>query len=160
MPTLAATLRSEIRRLAARELKRILRPLRRVQKHVKTLRQMSRGQKRSLASVERRIERIKARTAFRVAGRTGRGSGPRLSPESIRTLRDRLRMTRLEFAKLVGVSPGSIFGWETGRTLPRDRSLSRVIDLRKMGVRKARQVASSGGGRRRPGRRRRARSRR
>jgi hypothetical protein len=33
-------------------------------------------------------------------------------------VRDRMRMTREQFAKLVGVSPGSIFGWESGRTQP------------------------------------------
>jgi hypothetical protein len=40
-------------------------------------------------------------------------------------------MTRLEFAKLLAVSPGSIFGWETGRTIPRGASRARLIELRR-----------------------------
>ena len=47
-------------------------------------------------------------------------------------------MTREQFAKALQVSPGSIFGWESGRTLPRPGSLGRFESLRKMGVRQAR----------------------
>jgi DNA-binding transcriptional regulator YiaG len=60
-------------------------------------------------------------------------------------VRDRLRMTREQFAKLVGVSPGSIFGWESGRTLPRRGSVGRLMALRKVGVRAARAQLSSVG---------------
>jgi hypothetical protein len=61
-------------------------------------------------------------------------------------------MPRIEFAKLLGVSPGSIFGWETGRTLPRGRSVARLREVRKMGLRAAR--GESGGTKRRARRRR------
>lgn len=44
----------------------------------------------------------------------------------------------------VGVSPGSIFGWETGRSLPRARSVARLHELRKMGLRGTREAASAG----------------
>lgn len=148
MPTFAATLKSEIRRLAAREAKKALRSLRRLQRHVKALRLASRGQRRSLASLEGRLERLKARARGTAPGRRGR----RLSPESIKSLRSRLGMTRVQFAKLVGVSPGSIFGWETGRTTPRSRSLARLAEVRKTGVRALRarvQAAPKRRGRRR-----------
>lgn len=59
-------------------------------------------------------------------------------------------MTRVQFAKLVGVSPGSIFGWEKGRTTPRGASQARVSEIRKMGARAARgQLASPSPRRRR-----------
>ena len=84
------------------------------------------------------LARLKAR-----ALRTGMSAGPGrpLTPQSIRSLRERLRMPRIAFAKLVGVSPGSIFGWETGRTLPRGRSAARLREVRKMGLRRARNAA-------------------
>src|SRR5438445_38840 len=85
------------------------------------------------------------------------GRGARLSAEDIRGLRSRLGMTREQFAKLLGVSPGSIFGWETGRTIPRGRSMARVLEVRKMGVRKARARVGPAGRPGRPARRRRAR---
>jgi hypothetical protein len=64
-------------------------------------------------------------------------------------------MPRIAFAKLVGVSPGSIFGWETGRTLPRGRSVARLREVRKMRLRGARNAAGPG----RPGKGRKGRRR-
>ena len=91
--------------------------------------------------VERRFTRLRAR-----ALRTGVSAGPGrpITPQSIRSLRERLGMPRIKFAKLVGVSPGSIFGWETGCTLPRGRSVARLREVRKMGLRNARKAMSAG----------------
>jgi len=136
MPTFAATLKHEVRRLAAREIRKALRPLRRIQKQVKALRVVSRGHRRDVARLERRIVRIKEKASFATTGRAS--GGPRVTPEMVRSLRSRLQMTRLEFAKLLDVSPGSIFGWETGRTMPRGKSRARVVEIKKIGVREAR----------------------
>jgi DNA-binding transcriptional regulator YiaG len=151
--TLASALKDAVRRASARETQKTLRRLRRLQRQVKTLRQEARAQRRIMAGVERRFARLKARVL-----RTGVSAGPGrpLTPQSIRSLRERLGMPRVEFAKLVGVSPGSIFGWETGRTLPRGRSVARLRDVRKMGVRAARGEVGKG----RRGRRARRRGRR
>jgi len=133
--TLAAALKAEIRRLAAKEVQKGLRSVRTLQRQIRKLRAASRTHRRGLRSVERGFERLQARLPS-TPGR--RGGGARLSAEDIRSLRARLGMTRERFARLVGVSPGSIFGWETGRTIPRGRSMERVLEVRKMGVRKAR----------------------
>jgi transcriptional regulator with XRE-family HTH domain len=66
-------------------------------------------------------------------------------------------LSRLQFAKLLGVSPGSIFGWEMGRTTPRRDSLARFRALKKGGLRAARAAAGALPGR---SRRRRATARR
>ena len=134
MATLASALKSEVRRVAASEVKKVLRPVRRLLKQVKTLKQAARDQRRNLASVEARMDRLKVRLALRRA----RGKGPRVSADSIRSFRSRVAMTREQFARLLGVSPSSIFGWETGRTTPRGRSAARFLEVRKLGVRKAR----------------------
>jgi DNA-binding XRE family transcriptional regulator len=143
MPTLAATLKAEIRRLAGKEVQKALRSLRRVQRQMKAMRVRNRSQRTELRRLERRVERVKL-----TAGGGGRGGrGARMSPDAIRTLRSRLGMTREQFARVLGVSAGSIFGWETGRTMPRGRSVQRIADVRKMGVRKARAQGSGGPGR-------------
>jgi DNA-binding transcriptional regulator YiaG len=149
--TLASALKDAVRRASSRETQKTLRRLRRLQRQVKALRQEARAQRRIVAGVERRFARLKARVL-----RTGVSAGPGrpLTPQSIRSLRERLGMPRVEFAKLLGVSPGSIFGWETGRTLPRGRSVARLREVRKMGVRAARgERSKSRRGRRRSGRR-------
>jgi transcriptional regulator with XRE-family HTH domain len=154
-PSLAVALRLEIRRLANRELQKAMRPLRRMQRQLKVLRQESREHRRGLTGVDRRMGRLRDRMlAQRRFGPPGRRGRP-LSGSSIRLLRERLRMTREQFAGLLKVSAGSIFGWESGRTVPRNRSLERVQELRKMGVKKAR--ALGGGSKVRTLRRRRVR---
>src|SRR5436309_6211588 len=139
--TLASALKDTIRRAAAREIQKAMRRVRRLQRQVKGLRQEARAQRRIVAGVERRYARLKARVL-----RTGTSAGPGrpLTPQSIRSLREHLGMPRIKFAKLVGVSPGSIFGWETGRTLPRGRSVARLREVRKMGLRSARNAAGAG----------------
>jgi DNA-binding transcriptional regulator YiaG len=150
--TLFSLLKDAVRRASARETQKTMRRVRRMQRQVKALRQEARAQRRMVAGVERRFARLKARVL-----RTGVSNGPGrpLTPQSIRSLRERIGMPRIEFAKLVGVSPGSIFGWETGRTLPRGRSVARLREVRKMGLRSARNATSAGRhGKGRKGRRR------
>jgi DNA-binding XRE family transcriptional regulator len=137
--TLAAALKAEVRRLAAKEVQKGLRSMRALQRQIKKLRLQSRAHRRSLRAVERSFGRLESR----VPSGARRGRGARLSGEDIRSLRARLRMTREQFARLLGVSPGSIFGWETGRTVPRGRSMARVLEVRRMGVRRARAQVSS-----------------
>ena len=137
MPNLVAALRSEIRRLAAKEVRIALRPLRRLQRHIRGLKLKGRANRRTLSGLQRRIARfrVRARGTLAVPPRRGRP----LTAKSIRGLRSRLRMTRVQFAKLVGVSPGSIFGWEKERTTPRGASQARVSEIRTMGARAARE---------------------
>jgi DNA-binding transcriptional regulator YiaG len=135
-PGLAATLRAEVRRQARQELKKTQTRLRRMQKQVAELRKAAQGHERVLATLRRRMKGL--RSGLRQKAGTARAAGPQLAPGAIRAVRDRMRMTREQFAKLVGVSPGSIFGWESGRTLPRRGSVGRLLELRKVGVRAAR----------------------
>jgi DNA-binding XRE family transcriptional regulator len=151
--TLAAALKAEVRKLAAKEVQKGLRSLRTVQRQIKKLRLAARSNRKSLRAVERSFGRLEARVPS--GGRRGRGA--RLSGEDIRSLRARLGMTREQFARLLSVSPGSIFGWETGRTVPRGRSMARVLEVRKMGVRRARAKVAPAARRGRPAGRARAR---
>lgn len=157
MPTLAATLKLEIRRLAAREAKRLLRPLRRAQKQIKSLKLVSASHKRGFASLERRLARLVARVRPGRAARSLPGGEPRLSPKEIRKLRG--PFTRLEFSRRLGVSTGSIFGWETGRTIPRGRSNALLLALKNKGANASKQArgARAGGPGKRAGRRGRGR---
>jgi DNA-binding transcriptional regulator YiaG len=153
MPTFFATLKSEVRRLSVREIKKALKPLKRIQKQVKDLRLVARTHKRNVARLERRILRLRERTLARATALRLGPRGPRVSAQLVSSLRNRFRMTRAQFAKLLSVSPGSIYGWETGRTIPRGKSRTRIIEVKRLGIRKAR-AAVEGKGRRRTGRRR------
>jgi len=135
--TLAAALRTEVRRLSRQQIGGAVRPLTKVQRQVSALRREFHAQRLQLALLERRLTRLRAQRRAGISLAPGRRGRP-LSGQSIRRLRDKLRMTREQFARALQVSPGSIFGWESGRTLPRPGSLKRFDELRKMGVRQVR----------------------
>ena len=135
--TLAAALRTEVRRLSRQQVGAALRPLLKVQRQVSALRRETHEQRLQISRLERRLSRLRSQRRAGLSLIPGRRGRP-LSGQSIRRLRDKLHMTREQFAKALQVSPGSIFGWESGRTLPRPGSLGRFESLRKMGVRQAR----------------------
>ena len=70
------------------------------------------------------------------AGRIRRGQeGPsrafEVKPEDVRAIRDRLGITQVEFALLIGVSPATLRNWEQGRRAPDGpaRALLRVAAI-------------------------------
>ena len=123
MPTLAAVLKTEIRRLAARENRRFSSQLRGLRQRIRGLKVSLRAQKQQVARLERRVARAAPPAA------AGAAAQPKVDGRRVAALRARLQMSRLEFSRLLGVSPGSIFGWEKGRTQPRGRNAARVLDL-------------------------------
>jgi DNA-binding XRE family transcriptional regulator len=125
-PSIAAILRAEIRRVARREMKRAMTRVRRLQRRVSLMRLEGRRQQRLLDRLQRRLKRV---GAARGGAPAGRGS----APDAIRALRARLGMTRKQFSQALGVSPGAIFLWETGRSVPRRSSLARLKELRARG---------------------------
>ena len=146
IPSLAKSLRAEIRRLAAREVEKAFKSVRRIQKQVRSLKASSAKGRRSLARIERRLANLKVgRAAAGSPGRPGRRVA--VGGDDIRALRSRLGMTRLQFAKLLDVSPGSVFGWEKGKATPRGATVARLGEAKKLGVRAARarvEAASPG----------------
>ena len=131
MTSLASTLQSEIRKLAAAEVSRAVKRVDQLARQLSELKQSLRSERRRVANLERKLERLRQRAAKRPA--IGDDQAVKaMSPRAIRKLRGVL--PRIQFAKLLGVSPGSIFGWETGRTKPRDRSLKRLTELEKLGL--------------------------
>ena len=152
-PALATLLKSDLMAVAARASRAMHRRVARLQRQTLALRKASVAQRRGLARLERGVTRLRD-AGSRASARPA--SGPTMRPAVVRAVRARLGMTREQFSRLLGVSPGSIFGWETGRTMPRGRSMARVLEVRKMGVRRARaRVASPSPPRGRPARRKR-----
>ncbi|MBN2369165.1 MAG: helix-turn-helix domain-containing protein [Vicinamibacteria bacterium] len=131
MATFAAALRTEIRRLAAKDMKRTLHSVRRMQRQLTTLRLVNSGQQRTITNLERKLAKVQEKVRLRGKSAVPAQGRPRIQPTEIHSIRKRLGLSRLKFAKLVGVSPGSIFGWEHGRTQPRGESVVRLRKLEK-----------------------------
>src|SRR3989454_3401687 len=147
VPNFAGTLKSEIRRLARKEVRASVMPLRKL---VAGMRRRIAQQRKLIAELERNARRSgnSARTAEASASEK---SQIRFSPEWVKAHRKKLKMSRRVYAKLIGVSAQSIFGWETGRTRPRRHALELWRENREKGNRELKALIGSEGtdGRRR-----------
>jgi len=143
-PSLATLLQLDFRRLAAGANKAIERQVMRLQRQTRALRRATLEHRRGIARLERGVSRMRdVQSGFnrRAAG------GPGVKPSEVRAVRAKMGMTRERFARYLGVSPGSIFLWETGRANPRAGSAARL------------RAAAAGRGKARPSRTRAARGR-
>ena len=61
----------------------------------------------------------------------------RFSPKWVRTHRDKLELTRADYAALVGVSAQTIYNWESGTARPGAKQLTAWGAVRALGKREA-----------------------
>jgi hypothetical protein len=145
-PSFATALKNEVRRHSVREIAKTKLRLRKLQKEITLLRREARKDRTVIGKLRAKIGRIGSRAAAGAGlRRSGDGPGRKTSPQTIRALRERLGLSRLAFAKILNVSPGSIFGWESGRTTPRRDSLAQFRALKKGGLRAAKAKAGEAG---------------
>jgi DNA-binding transcriptional regulator YiaG len=159
LPNIAGVLREEIRRLARKETKAAVLPLRKL---TRALQRRVAEQKRRLAELERAAKRIGRTAGPAAAKESGEGPRARFSPKWMRVHRKKLGMSRLAYSKLLGVSAQSVMGWEHGQKRPRQATVETWSRVRKMGARQARALLASmkSTAKRRGRKRRRARGRR
>lgn len=137
MPNIAALLKSEISRVARREIRSETEALR---KAVATYRMEIASLKRRLQALEK-VSSRKSRPALQVAAE---GNGEvtefvrhRFSAAKLAKHRASLALSAADYAKLLGVSQLSVFKWESGKARPRDRYLPLIAEVRKLGKREA-----------------------
>src|SRR5262245_2412943 len=148
-------LRSEIRRLARKEMKEAVRELKR---QVAAIRRRLASTKKRIFDVERTAKRAATSRGAVAAKAVSRADGTqiRFSPRWVRVHRSKLGMSRRVYAKLIGVSPQTILLWESGKARPRRSALATWRAMRAKGIRELKAAAGEGSGRRRARRRRRA----
>jgi DNA-binding transcriptional regulator YiaG len=140
MPNIASVLKSEIARVARKEVKGDMQELK---KATAQYRSHIAGLRRRIAELEREMKRL-GRATSRAApaaddgaeGKDGR-SGLRFSAKGLAAQRKRLGLSAAAVATLLGVSGQSIYKWEEGKTRPRASQLPAIAALRKMGKREA-----------------------
>jgi DNA-binding transcriptional regulator YiaG len=145
MGILETTIKSEIVRLAKRELKRVTVPLRR---DVRSLKLTVSQLRKTLSG----LERLAARRGGELLGEKAKLSASpeelekaRFSPRLILALRKRLGITQKDLATLAGVTVGAIFQWEKGMFDPRDDKKAVLVALRKLGRRQVKMLLEEKG---------------
>jgi len=145
MGKLEGIIKSEIVRLAKREIRKISVPLGRDVRLLKNT--VSQLRKTVLA-----LERFTARQASEIKKEKilleappEEVKGSRFSPRLIRSLRKHLGITQKELAILAEVTVGAIHQWESGIFVPRAQKKSVLVALRKLGRREVRELLKEKG---------------
>lgn len=107
-----ALIKTHVKKVAAKLNARTHRRVRRLQRELA-------AQRREIRRLSRRMDAVLVRRGRPPAGSTVTGS-------QIRAARKRAGLSRLAFAKKLGVSPGSVYLWESGRATPRGSSVQRL----------------------------------
>lgn len=130
MTTLATALKEEIRRLARKEIKAA------TQATAKAVAQ----HRREIAKLKRQIRDQEKKIASLQKGKPTRqkvDESVRFSARSVKAQRMRLGLSAADYARLVGVSPLTIYNWEHGKSRPRQEQLAQLIAVRGIGKREA-----------------------
>lgn len=135
MPNIASALSAEISRIARRELRT----------ETESLKKATAGYRRDIAALKRRLQTLErlAKSGNRRAAPTAAVSAEqsetqlRFSATRFAAQRQKLGISAASFAALLGVSPLTVYKWESGKTRPRRAQLEVIAAARKLGKREA-----------------------
>lgn len=151
MTNISAMLKEMISRQAKREFKaqsgKTKRAIAQYRRDIAQLKRKVNDQQRQIASLRKREAADEGAEEAETSENRSR-----FSARSVRAQRKRLRLSAQEFARLVGVSPLTVYHWEHGKSRPRKAQFAALVAVRKVGRREARarlDEAKSGGGRKR-----------
>ncbi|HYF43109.1 MAG TPA: helix-turn-helix transcriptional regulator [Ramlibacter sp.] len=141
MPNIATVLKSEIGRLARREVRGETEALKKASAQYRS---EIAALKRRIAAMEKQIKRVGRGAAPAASGRSEAESEDgesqerrRFSAKGLAKHRQRLGLSAEAFGKLVGVTGQSIYKWEAGKARPRAAQVQAIAAIRTLGKREA-----------------------
>lgn len=133
MANLASVLKAEIARLARKETKAQLDPLRKA----------NAGYRRDIAALKREVAELSrqlkaaSKPSKKPQPEPGDGRKLRFQAKGLKSHREKLGLSAAEYGALAGVSAQSIYNWEAGKSTPRQAQVAALAELRGMGKREA-----------------------
>ena len=137
MTTFAIALKDEIRRLARKEIKAQTGSTARA---VAQYRRQIAALKRQIRNQDRKIEFLSKQTqkgAQSIPSEDTVNSNLRFSARSVKAQRRRTGLSAEGYARLLGVSPLTVYNWENGKTRPRNGQFEALVAIRGLGKREA-----------------------
>jgi DNA-binding transcriptional regulator YiaG len=136
MPNIATVLREEIIRLARKEIKKQIDP---VKKTNAELRRKVSALKKEVSDLQRKVRFLEKQENKRleVVPKKTSDKPVRFSPKWVKGDRQRLGLSAKDYGALVGVSSLTIYSWESGKSRPRAEGLAAWAEVRKIGKREA-----------------------
>jgi len=146
MGKLESTIKSEIQRVAKREVKVTFLPLRREVRFMrlrlsslsKNFSVLNRLTKEQVKQIEKKGVKLEA-TPEEV-------KASRLTPDRIRRLRNKLGISQRELGILTGASLGAVLSWEKGKFKPRGEKKAALVALRKLRKRDVKKLLAEKAG--------------
>lgn len=132
---LATVLKAEIARLARKEAKAQVEPLRKA----------NAGYRRDIAALKREVAGLarqlkdasRPAKPSRAAAEPEDGRKLRFQAKGLKSHREKLGLSAAEYGQLAGVSAQSIYNWEAGKSAPRQAQVQALAALRGIGKREA-----------------------
>lgn len=135
MPNIASLLKTEISRVARREVRAETVALK---KAVSTHRSEIAALKRRAQALEQRLRRLDKGSVAKVSAPMapeGAVGARRFSAKGLASQRRRLGLSAADCGLLVGASSQSVYNWEEGKVRPRSQHLDAIAGLRSVGKR-------------------------
>lgn len=133
MPNIGLVLKSEIARIARKELKGQTQQLKKQGAHYRS---EIAALKRRLAGLEQQLKRQNGSRAAAAQPQES-AKGFRFSAKGFSARRQKLGLSAREMGALLGVSAQSVYHWEQGKSRPRASQVQAISALRRLGKREA-----------------------
>ena len=141
MPNIASVLKSEITRIARKEIRTEVESLK---KAVGSYRSEIVALKRRSQSLEQEMRRLhKAMPEQTPAPKDETSKSPRFSAKSLASQRQRLGLSAEACGLLLGASGQSVYNWEDGKTKPRPAVLLAIAALRGLSKAQATEILAA-----------------
>jgi DNA-binding transcriptional regulator YiaG len=139
MTNFAAQLKSEIQRIARKEIRAETSSLR---KSAATYRAEIAALKRRISALEAAVKKLRKPVSTRKA-EPEESSALRWRASGFASLRKKLALSAGDMGKLLDVTGATIYAWEAGRTKPRATQLAAIARVRKLGKRAANEMLAT-----------------
>lgn len=135
MPDIASVLKSEISRIAKKELRAELEAAKIAARQTKTHIAELRLQIGVLQKQVKQLVKLAQAPAKAPVEQAAPGTGQRFSAKGFASMRARLGISAVEMGLLIGASDQSVHKWESGESVPRAKFLSAIFAMRGKGKR-------------------------
>jgi DNA-binding transcriptional regulator YiaG len=137
MAKIEGIIKSEIMRLAKRQVRAVFRPLKREVWDMRTkLSNLSKG----MASLNRMAKELHLEEVKPIEATPEEVKASRLTPERIQGLRKKLGISQRELGILIGASLGTVAMWEKGKFKPKADKTAALVALRKLKKREVKKL--------------------
>lgn len=140
MPNIASILKSEITRIARKEIRAEVEGLK---KSVSGYRLEIASLKRRAQSLEQQVKRLEKSAPKPKALTLETGKALRFSAKGLAKQRQRLELSADAVGVLVGASGQSVYNWEAGKARPRANHLTAIAALRTLSKKQAADVLAA-----------------